>query len=360
VPRYRPDLDRIPSYEPGKPITVVARELGLDDIAPLASNESPVPPFPEVQRVIAAAAPHLNRYPETSAHDLAVALGERLGTTPGGVWVGPGSTALLVSIALATLHPGASAVYADPSFVMYPYAVHLAGAAALPVPLDAHYRHDVGGMIGAVREDTNLVFVCNPNNPTGTHVPAAAVEQLVDAVPENVTIVVDEAYAEYVTAGDYGSALPLALERPNVVVTRTFSKVYGLAALRVGYAVGAPATLRTLRRTQVPFATTMLAQVAAQEALRHPDRVAAAVSANAAGRDRLHRELLSRGMHPIASQANFVLFRPPGDATDLGDALLAGGVIVRPMGPWIRVTVGSDEEIRRFLAALDDATGGAP
>ncbi len=175
-------------------------------------------------------------------------------------------------------------------------------------------------------------------------------------MPVDVTVVVDEAYFEYVTAPDHATAIPLALDRDNVVVTRTFSKIYGLAGLRVGYAIGNARTLRDLSRPQAPFAVTSTAQAAATEALRHQDQVAARVKENALGRDQLAAGLRGRGLLAIDSQTNFVLFRPAGDATALGNALLHTGVIVRPMGPWIRVSVGTEAENDRFLSALDEVT----
>ena len=356
VPTFRPDLDRIPTYDPGKPIDEVSRELGITDIVKLASNESPLGPFPAVEAVIAAATADLNRYPETTAFFLAEALAAHLGVDFDQVWVGPGSTSILTSVALATLPGGGSAIFADPSFVVYPMATALAGATPLPVPLDGDYRHDPGAMAAAVRDDTRVLFYCNPNNPTGTHSPLAAIEKLVAAVPDRVTIVIDEAYHEYVSADDYGTAIPLALERDNLIVSRTFSKVYGLAGLRVGYAVGNAATMRELKRPQAPFAVTSLAQVAAVEALRHQDEVAQRVVNNALGRDALVAGLRARRIDAIESQTNFVLYRPTGDAAAQAEALLQRGVIVRPMGPWIRVSVGTADENRRFLTTLDEVT----
>ncbi len=360
MPTFRPDLDGIITYNPGKPIEEVSRELGIEDIVKLASNESPTEPFPEVQSAIAAATGTIHRYPETTAYYLTRALAAHHGIDPDSVWVGPGSTSLLLSATLATVRPGASVVVASPSFVMYSIAAATAGGDQIAVPLDADHRHDPDAMAAAIRNDTVVLFYCNPNNPTGTHSPAADVARLVDLVPERVLILIDEAYAEYVTAPDYASAIPHALARDNVVVTRTFSKVYGLAGVRIGYAVGRPETLEALRRPQVPFATSTLAQIAAIEALRHPDRVVERVKENAIGRELIATELRARGLIVIDSQTNFVLWRPSGDPAATASALLHQGVIVRPMGPWIRVSVGTERENRRFLDALDivpDTTG---
>ena len=353
MPRFRPDLDRIAVYEPGKPIDEVARELGLSDIVKLASNENPDPPFPEVQAAIADATGGLHRYPETSCYPVVGALADHFGVDESQLWVGAGSSQLLMCIALATGGPGASAVYAHPAFVMYRIITAIAGAEAIEVPLDEDRRHDLDAIVEAVRDDTRVVYLCNPNNPTGTHVGGAAVRAAIDAIDDDVLVVVDEAYAEYVTAPDYATAIPLAIERPNVVVSRTFSKIYGLAGLRIGYLVGHPDTLAAIRRPQPPFSVTTLAQVAAAEALRHPERVTERVEAATAGRAQIEAALAERGLDHTPSQTNFVLFTPPGDAAAFADAMLRLGVIVRKVGPWIRVTVGTPAENARFAGALD-------
>lgn len=355
MPTFRPDLESLPTYVPGKPIDEVARELGISDIVKMASNEHPEPPFPEVRRAITEAAAHVNRYPEDSCHDLVRALAERLLVSPEHIWMGAGSTQLLGCVALAVGGPGTSAVYADPSFVMYPISTGVAGSESIVVPTDDLLRHDLDAMVGAVRKDTTVVYVCNPNNPSGTHVASTALDRFVATVPERVLIVVDEAYAEYASAPDYATAIPHAIARDNVIVARTFSKIYGLAGLRVGFAVGQPATLRSLRVVQPPFSVSSVAQAAALAALNHDDRLEERVKANAAGRDDIEAALARRGLPFAPSQTNFILFQPDADPGDLADALLQDGVIVRPMGAWVRVTVGTAEENRRFLDALDRA-----
>jgi histidinol-phosphate aminotransferase len=355
-PRFRPDLEQIDVYRPGKPIDETARDLGLDDIIKLASNESPEPPFPEVQQAIAAATSSLNRYPDTSAHRLVHALARHHALPADRFWVGAGSSQLLGCIALSTGGPGASALYARPSFVLYRIATAIAGATSIEVPLDDAQRHDLGAMLGALRDDTRVVYVCNPNNPTGTHVAGDRLAAFIDAVPQDRLVVVDEAYAEYVTAPDYASALPLAAERRNVVVARTFSKVYGLAGLRVGYLVGHPDTLAGACRPQPPFSVNTPAQVAAEVALRHTDRLASRVKANAEGRNTIEGALARRGVPHAPSQTNFVMFSPAADAAVIARALLQRGVIVRRIGTHLRVSVGTGTENDRFIAALDDVT----
>jgi histidinol-phosphate aminotransferase len=358
MPAFRSDLDQIPVYRPGKPIDEVSRELGIDDIVKLASNEWPLEPFPEVIEAVAAAAADFNRYPENSVYHVVNALSAHLGVPADHIWMGAGSTELLTCIALAVGGPGTSTVFSDPSFVMYPISAALTGAEAIPVAATSVMGHDLAAMRQATRDDTSLVFICNPNNPTGSYLPIADVEAFIESVPDRTLVVVDEAYFEFVTAPDYGTAIPLAVARDNVIVTRTFSKIYGLAGLRVGYAIGQPGTLAQLRRAQVPFSVNSAAQAGALAALAHSDRLAERVSDNDLARRQMEEGLTLRGLDYVPSQTNFVLIRPVSDPQVLSDALLQLGVIVRPMGPLIRVTIGTPDENRRFLAALDEVQEG--
>lgn len=353
MPRYRPDLAEIAPYEPGLPIEEVARRHGLDpaSIVKLASNESPYGPFPEAVEAMVGAAAHSNRYPDNEGHELREALAKHLGVEPAALWLGGGSSDLLRTIALAVGGPGTSAVYAWPSFVIYRLGAMWAMSRRVEVPLDAEHRHDLDALSAAVDEDTSLVFVCNPNNPSGTHLATDEVVDFVGSLPESVMVVVDEAYFEFVTAADYRTMVHLAAERPNLVVTRTFSKVYALASLRVGYAAAHPATIAELRRAQAPFTVTQMGQAAAVASLAAPAEVAARVERNARGRRLLLDAIADRQIPHADSQANFVWFRSAsGDPqTDYTRA----GVIIRAFdGSWVRVTVGTDEENKRFLEAL--------
>ncbi len=352
MPSFRADLDRIPVYRPGKPIDEVSRELGIAEIIKLASNEWPLEPFPSVAKAIADAVPELNRYPENSVYHLVNRLATHLDVPADHLWMGAGSTELLLGISLAVGGADKSFVFSDPSFVMYPISAAVSGSTAIPVPSTPGLAHDLDAMAAAIRDDTSLVFVCNPNNPTGTHLPIADVERFIESVPESVLVVVDEAYFEFVTDPAYGSAVHLAVERDNVVVTRTFSKVFGLAGLRVGYAIGNPETLGKLRRAQVPFSVNSVAQVAAEAALDSATDLDARVAMNEVERTRIEDGLAALEIDYVPSQTNFVLFKPDGDAAELSDRLLHRGVIVRPMGPYIRVTVGTQAENERLLEAL--------
>src|SRR5690606_29296931 len=214
--------------------------------------------------------------------------------------------------------------------------------------LDEEHRHDLRAMREAVDDDTTLLFICNPNNPTGTHVPTDAVVEMIDSIPDHVTVVVDEAYFEFATAPDYRTLAPLAVERANVIVTRTFSKVYSLASLRVGYAIARPETIAEMRRAQAPFTVTQVGQEGARVSLQYPDRLAQRVEQNARGRRLLLDALDDQGIEHADSQANFVWFR--SKASDPGTDYIKAGIIVRTFGSdWVRVTVGSDEENHRFI-----------
>ncbi len=353
MPTYRPDLGSIPRYVPGKPISEVARELGIESIDKLASNECPEEPFPEVVEAIAAAGATVNRYPDSGQFELTAAIAQHYGIDPLSVWVGAGSSEILKCTAQAVGGPGTSAVFAHPSFVMYRIATLVAHAEPVVVPLDGELNHDLDAMLAAITGSTTIVYVCNPNNPTGGIRSGIDTRSFIDAVDESITVVIDEAYAEYVTDPSYESMVEVAMTKPNVLVARTFSKIYGLAGLRVGFGVGAPDLIDKLRTTQPPFAVTTPAQAAALVALSLQDRVSQRCEANAKGREHLSAELSNRGYRIAPSQANFVYFEPEGSAAGLFDSLLAEGVIVRVLGAGVRVTVGTDQENERFLEALD-------
>lgn len=332
----------------------VMREYGLDSIIKLASNECPYPPFEPVIKVIEQAASGVNRYPDNDYFALRTALGAHLGIDRSSVTVGAGSSELLRNMALATGGPGTSAVFAWPSFAMYPIATIVAGADAIRVALDDGSTHDLEAMAAAIRPDTTLVYVCNPNNPTGTIRSGDEVEAFVRAAPSDVLIVVDEAYAEFVTDEAYRSMIPVALELANVVVTRTFSKVYGLAGLRVGYAVGRPGTIADLQKPQAPFVVTAMGEAAAVEALKHQDLLSARVRENAEERSRLEREFAHMNIPYTASQTNFVATGPWEDGPGLVEKLIAKGVITRSIGStMVRVTVGTPAENDLLLQAFE-------
>lgn len=354
MPTVRPEVSAIRPYVPGRPIDEVAREYGFDPatVVKLASNESPLPPFPEAEVAMRTRVGDANRYPDNDCHDLREALAGHLGVPADHLWIGAGSSELLRVAATAVGGPGTSAVYAWPSFVIYRLGSVLAGSESVEVPLGPGLRIDLDALLAAIRDDTTAVYVCNPNNPTGTVLPAGEVSRFVAAVPDHVLVVLDEAYHEYVTDPRHETGIRHAIDRGNVIVTRTFSKIYGMAALRVGYAVGRPETLVELRKAQAPFTVTALGQLAAVESLRHADETARRARENAEQRAHLESHLASLGLEYAPSQANFVYFRMAG-FSDPASEFLRHAVIIRPFGgEWVRVTVGSSEENERFLGAL--------
>lgn len=328
----------------------------MAEVARLASNEWPSAPFPEVQEAIARAGAGVNRYPDNAATELTDAMAAHLGVPPDHLMFGGGSNSLLLFTALAVGGPGTSAVYATPSFKLYRIATIAAGAEPIEVPLDAAHRHDLDAMADAVTDATTVVYVCNPNNPTSTHVSADGLAALIDAVPGDTIVAVDEAYAEFATADDFRSAIPHALERDNVIVFRTFSKFYGLAGLRLGYAIGRPETLLGLRKVALPFAASSVAQAAAVASLSAADRLGERIAGNASHRTMVLAGLRALGVEVAESQANFVWMEA---APGTGEALTAAGVLTRDYGAgWLRVSIGDAAENERFLTAMAEVVAG--
>ena len=363
----RPAVQALPAYKPGRNPADVAREIGVERAVKLASNEVAFPPLPAVVQALAAAAGETNRYPDNGAVVLTRALAERYGVDPAQVVTGCGAVMLCQQLAQSYNDPGTSIAFAWRSFEMYPLLAQVAGARSIQVPLTPGRpggpadTHDLEALAAAVDESTRLVFVCNPNNPTGTAVRRAQLERFLDTVPAETLVVLDEAYREFVTDPDVPDGLQLMRGRPNVAVLRTFSKAWGLAGLRVGYLVAEdPAVADAVRKTHVPFSVSMLAQAAAVAALASEDEVRRRCAAVVAERDRLTAALRERGLDVADSQANFV-WLPAGEQTgELAGALEARAVITRPFaGEGIRVTVGTPEEDDVFLAALDDVRSGA-
>jgi histidinol-phosphate aminotransferase len=356
-PRIRPDLDRIQPYRPGRSITEVAATYSLDDVVKLASNESAEPPWPEVQQAIAAAVGEANRYPDNSRPEITAALADHVGVAPEAIWCGGASNELTFITALCMGGPGTSSVYGWPSFSLYRIGSRAAFTDDFAVPLTADHRHDLDAMARAIRSDTTMVYVCNPNNPTSTHVSGASLRGFIDSLPETTLVLVDEAYAEYAVADDFESMIPLAASRPNVMVTRTFSKVYGLAGLRIGYAVTSPSTIDQFRRVQLPFSVSRIAEVAAVEALAHQDRVAARVQATRVEIERLTAFLVGMDIEVAASQANFVYASFGEAAPSIVEALLRRGLIVRPVAPegFLRITAGTPDQNDLLMEALEEA-----
>jgi len=358
----KPHIAKLEPYQPGKPVEELERELGITGAIKLASNENPLGPSPKAVAAMRAALDGVNRYPDGGSFRLRAKLAARLGVEPGALVFGTGSDGILEFLAKTFLGPGDEAIYAWPSFAMYPIVVNGSGATSVTVPLDDGLAHDLPAMRRAIGPRTRLVFVCNPNNPTGTSVGAAAFDRFVESLPADLVLAVDEAYVEYARRPDFPDALAWAKRRPGTIVLRTFSKIYGLAGLRVGYGVGDPELVGFLERARHPFDVGLLGQIAAEAALDDLEHVERARRLNGEGMDFLVRELAALGLETWPSDANFVLARVAGagraaNGRAVYEALLREGVIVRPMGGFgltehVRITVGLPEENARLVAAL--------
>lgn len=358
MPRFRSDIAALNPYKVGRQLDDVAREHGLDpsDIVKLTANEGPEGPFPGVVEAASEAMVNSNRYPDNDCWELGHALADELGVDFGNLLIGAGSVALIAEAATAVGGPGTQLVYGWPSFIMYRFAAIWAGSRYAEVPLDDTWSLDFDAMATAIDSETTAVFICNPNNPTGTIKSGAEVEAFIDTVPESVLVMVDEAYHEYVVDPTYQTALPLALARPNVVVLRTFSKIYALAGLRVGYAVATADLITELRKVQAPLTVNRVAQTAALASLGQPEELARRRDENAARRHHLVGALAERGIAMAESHTNFVFFDLGDEAQRIVADMTAKGVLIRPMsGGWVRATIGNDEENRRLMEALDTA-----
>jgi histidinol-phosphate aminotransferase len=331
------------------------------ELVKLASNETPWPPHPQVLEAVEAQLRSLNRYPDPEKSLLRRRIAERTGVPAGRVAVGNGSCEILLAAADAMLEPGAEVVYAWPSFSIYPHLAAMSGARAITVPLNEAGEHDLEAMAREVTAATRIVIVCNPNNPSATALPVAAIDAFVAELPRNVAVLLDEAYVEFSTLQDPDESIDLLDRHPNLVLLRTFSKVYGLCGLRAGYALGSEDFRLAVDRVRQPFSVNALAQAAAAEALKHVDEVERRVERTAIERMHVESALDERGLETTDSQANFswVSLGEERDEDEVVQGLAERGVIVRAGGAlgqegWLRVTYGTRHENDRFLAALDE------
>ena len=356
-------LARIPHYEPGTSLDDARAHAETPNAIKLASNESPFPPHPAVIDAIAGAATGINRYPDPDARALRRAIADHHETEPGRIAVSNGSCEILLAAALALCEPGDEILFAWPSFSIYPYLAPLSGAREIRVDLTAGYVHDLDAMLEEVTAATQLLIVCNPNNPTGTHIPVDRIGAFVESVPDRTTIILDEAYIEYQINDDPDMTLDLLDKHPNVVLLRTFSKIHGLAGLRAGYALCSPQFRSAVDAVRQPFSVNALAQAAATEAIRHQDDVADRVERNVIERVFVEEGLREMGFETAESQANFCwVDLGELDEDEVVESLAAAGVAVRPGTPLggpghLRVTYGTRAENERFLDAMRSIAG---
>ncbi len=353
-------------YVPGKPIAETERELGITGVIKLASNENAFGPSPKAVEAMRAALSGVHDYPDASAFYLKQALAESLGVTPQHIIMGNGGDELIDGIVRACVRPGETLLYANPSFISYKIRGHQVGAAIREVPLASH-RYDLPAMAKAVDATTKLVFIANPNNPTGTYVTAAELDAFLAAIPKDVVVVLDEAYVEYVRAKDYPSSMPIVKTRPRTLVLRTFSKAYGLAGVRVGYGIGDPELVGYLERGRGPFNVGSLGQIAALAALTDKEHVKCTVDNNTREMERVVpalRAMRSAGkpVEVTESQANFIMVDVHVSGPKTFDAMLRQGIIIRPLANYglttqVRITLGTPEQNDRMLDAMRRVLG---
>ena len=346
-------------YLPGKPPEELERELGLTDVVKLASNENPLGLSPKAETAINSGLKGLALYPDSGGYRLKQKLAEKFGFLADQVTLGNGSNDVLELIARAYLRPGDEVIYSEYAFVVYPLVTQATNATAVVTPAK-EWGHDLDAMAAAITNRTRIIFIANPNNPTGTWLTKAELTAFLDKVPENVLVVLDEAYTEYVSEAEFPDGLDLLGSYPNLIVTRTFSKAYGLAGLRVGYAVADQAITNVLSRVRQPFNVNSLALLAAEAVLDDQDYIERAVGLNSEGMAFFEEELTKHGLEYIASVGNFITVDLKQDALPIYQSMLEQGVIVRPVGNYampahLRISIGLPEENKRCMQALLNA-----
>ena len=360
-----PGVRTLQPYQPGKPESELRREFGLDDIVKLASNENPLGPSPQALAAVREALASLARYPDGNGFELKAALAAKLGVSTAALTLGNGSNDLLELVARAFLTPEHEAVYSEHAFAVYPIVTQAVGAGARvakanPPDHAMPYGHDPAAILASINDRTRVVFIANPNNPTGTWLKTAELLSLLEAIPAQVIVVVDEAYVEYVEAEmDCGSALNWLDRFPNLVVTRTFSKAYGLAGLRVGYAVSHPQIADLLNRVRQPFNVNSLALVAATAALNDIDHLQRSQAVNRAGMAQLQAACRQWGLNWLPSAGNFLCVEIGRSGREIFMELLKRGVITRPVDNYglphyLRISIGTEAENARWIEAMHD------
>nr|WP_283777832.1 histidinol-phosphate transaminase [Sansalvadorimonas sp. 2012CJ34-2] len=362
-------VQKLQPYQPGKPVSELARELGLEEasIVKLASNENPLGPSPVVLDAIRAEFNDLTRYPDGSGYQLKQTLARKLGVEPETITLGNGSNDVLDLLVRAWVAPGDEVIFSEHAFAVYPISTLAASGVPVQVPA-VDYGHDLDAMATAVTDKTRIIFIANPNNPTGTWLLHSAIDAFLAKIPEHVLVVLDEAYCEYIEEPEYPNGLQWLNQYPNLVVTRTFSKIYGLAGLRIGFSVSSQEIAGVLNRVRQPFNVNSLALAAAEKALDDDEYVKRSRDLNRKGLADLEQGLKALGLDFIPSLGNFITFDTGSSGDKVFQELLKLGVIVRPITGYglprhLRVSVGTESENRRFLealpAALKSAAGGS-
>ncbi|MDR0270323.1 histidinol-phosphate transaminase [Paenibacillus sp.] len=346
----------IPVYQPGKPIEDVKRELGLDEVIKLASNENPYGPSPKAKEAILKEMENLSIYPDGGALELTADLADFLGVNTNQIIFGCGSDEIIALITRAFFVPGDETIMADQTFSVYKSNADIEGAVSIEVPL-VDGKHDLDAMLAKVTGRTKIIWICNPNNPTGTILSEQELTSFIDKVPADVMVILDEAYFEFVTDSSYPNGMLYLNKYPNVVILRTFSKIYGLASLRIGYAVGRPEVIKLINQVREPFNTTRVAQAAAKAALKDQEYVSTCREANRAGIVYIQKEFDRLGLKYFPGHGNFIMVDVRKPAVEVFDSLLRKGIIVRAghskYPTFIRVSVGTEEQNKAFIHALE-------
>ncbi len=352
----RPEIFNLKPYTPGKPIEEVKRELGLDDIIKMASNENPLGPSPLALEALKESLHTIHFYPDANCFYLKEKLVYFLGVQYNQLLVGNGSDELLKLLVETFINRGDEVIFASPSFSEYEFTATIMGAKCINVPL-WEFKHDLSSMADAITDKTKIIYLCNPNNPTGTAVSRAELDEFMARVPEDVIVLFDEAYFEYVECPDFPNGLDYLAQGRNVIVSRTFSKIYGLAGLRIGYMVTTPEIVAAVERVTEPFNVNLLAQIAALAALDDNDHVKASQELNSAGKVYLYNEFEKMGLKYVPTEANYIFVDTGKDCQEVFKSLMAKGVIVRTgdifgYPSYIRVTVGNQVQNQRFMSTL--------
>lgn len=354
----------LPVYQPGKPIEEVKRELGLTEVIKLASNENPFGSSPNVKAAIEAEIANISLYPDGGAVQLTEAVAASLGVETNQLIFGAGSDEVILMLARAFLVPGDESVMASHTFPQYKHNCEIEGAISIEVPLKDG-THDLDAMAAAITDRTKIVWICNPNNPTGTMNTDAEIKAFLAKVPAHTIVVLDEAYCEYNTTGEFPDSIELIVQYKNVISLRTFSKIYGLASLRIGYGIGHPDVIRSINQVREPFNTTRFAQAAALAAIKDQDFIASCREANSAGLTYLEEQFKQLGLHSFPAHGNFIMVDVARPAADVFNGLLRRGLIVRGghmlgFPTSLRVTIGSSEQNAKFIAALTEVLAEVP
>lgn len=355
----RKAVEKLKPYSPGKPIWEVQRELGISHVIKLASNENPLGPSPKAVEAISSSLGELHRYPDAQAYTLKQALADAYRFAPEEIIVGNGADELITLISETFLEAGDEIIVPSPSFSEYEFGADLMGAVTVPVSLGESYNYSVEALLAAVTPKTKAVYICSPNNPTGTYMTKSQLQKLLEALPEHILVIFDSAYTHFATEEDYTDGFEFIKMGYPVIVLQTFSKIYGLAGIRVGFAIGKSSLIDHILRVKEPFNVNSLAQTAAVAALSDHEHVEKSRSVNAAGREQLYEGLHKLQLQYTKSMANFVLIHLGQDAKAIYDGLMAKGIIVRYAGIWgmpeyIRVSVGNSGENEAFLKALEE------